>query len=99
MDGDNGSDLVTYAEAARRVVAAGLAEHMARQRVRQLHRGQWVRLRSGERRFTPPDPNFPLPEIEVDRVVLFSWEKLHTYFEQRDAAPGIHKGWVQAGRS
>jgi len=79
-DSDNSANLVTYAEAARRVVIDGFAKSMSRQRMRQLHR---------------MDPDFPDPVVRAPHIVLFNWDQeLRPYFQARDSSPGRHKGWT-----
>ncbi len=84
--GDNvNGDLVTYAEAARRLVTEGIRPHMTRQAVRRLHR---------------VDPEFPGPvfravsakRADTTHLVLFEWSQLRTYFLEQDFTPGRHKG-------
>jgi hypothetical protein len=82
-------DLVSYAEIARRVVLAGFAPTMSRQRIVQLHQGTMSR---GKRAYA--DPNFPSPVTTTGKMRLFNWHEVKQYFEQRDATIGRRKGWT-----
>ena len=59
-----GPELVTFREAARRVVAEGIAPSMTHQRISQLAR---------------TDENFP-PVLEIGRSKVADWRELRPYF-------------------
>ncbi|MFH9426384.1 hypothetical protein [Streptomyces sp. NPDC017529] len=62
--GEGGTELVTFREAARRVVEEGIAPSMSHQRVSQLAR---------------TDENFP-PVQQVGRSKVADWHELKPYF-------------------
>lgn len=89
MPSDNTTrDLVTYAEAARRLVAEGLVDEMSRQRLRQLDVGRKV----GDQTY-PPDPDFPSAVVREPRVVMFDYEDLRKWAISRDRTSGVRKHW------
>jgi hypothetical protein len=78
------NDPVNYSQIAERVVRAGIAKSMSRQRVMQLHLGYGIH---------PPDPDFPSVRLRAGPMKLFEWEEVRKYFEQRDTTSGRRKGW------
>lgn len=71
---------ITPTEAARRVVAAGYAPTMTRQRIFQL---------------ADTDPNWPAPRSSwrsIGNYKLLPWGAVETYFKTRNSRSGP-KGW------
>lgn len=71
-EAEGGPDMVSFREAARRVVAEGIEDSMSHQRVSQLSR---------------EDPGFP-PVVTVGRAKAVDWRLAAPYFRGREKKQG-----------